>query len=145
MPRKNSVNETAQIEEITVIELEESKDDITPSTELQEYPDYAKLLEAVQEIRRRTDVVGFILRNDSKATVDLNDSSKIIEYAMLSSQSFEASKTLAGVFDLGETENIFIEGKNLNVLSLVNGQNKLSVFLQKSAEHESILKALCLN
>jgi predicted regulator of Ras-like GTPase activity (Roadblock/LC7/MglB family) len=145
MPRKNSVNETMQIEEIAVIEIEDSKDDITPSTELQDSPDYAKLLEAVQEIRKRTDVVGFILRNDSKATADLDDSSKIIEYAMLSSQSFETSKAIAGVFNLGETENIFIEGKNLNVLSLVMGQNKISLFLQKSVEHESILKVLCHN
>jgi predicted regulator of Ras-like GTPase activity (Roadblock/LC7/MglB family) len=136
------MNETKQVEEIAVIEVQELKDDITQTNEIQDCPEYTKLLETLQELRKLKDVVGYILRSDSNATVDLNDPSKIIEYAMLSSQSIESSKTLAEAFKLGETENIFIEGKKLNVLCLVLGQNTISLFLEKGNDHNSILKAL---
>ena len=142
MPRKNNINETIQVEEIAIIEVQNLKDDIPDSSEIQDCPEYAKLLDTLQKLRKRKDIVGYILRSDSEATVDLNDPSKIIEYATLSSQLFESSKTLAEAFQLGERENIFVEGKKLNVLCLVLGQNTISLFLEKGADHSGILKAL---
>jgi predicted regulator of Ras-like GTPase activity (Roadblock/LC7/MglB family) len=144
MVKKRGTYDTMTVEEGAVIEIQEVQEEqeaITVPTE-NEDPDYAKLLDAIQEIRKRTEVVGYILKSDSKATVDLNDSAKIIEYAMLSSQTFEAANALASTFMLGVTENILLEGKNLKVLCLDLGQNKISIFMEKTTDHTSILKAL---
>ena len=142
MTKKNNMNEKIQVEEVAIIEEKELTDVLTKPDETEDCSDYSKLLESIQALRKRTSLVGYILRSDSKATVDLNDSSKIIEYAMLSSKLIESSRTLAEAFKLGEIENIFIEGKKLNVLCLVLGQNKIGLFLEKGTDHTAILKAL---
>jgi len=141
MVKKRDINETITIEEGAVIEIQEVQEVLNPTVE-NEDPDYANLLSAIQEIRKRTDVVGYILKGDSKATVDLNDSAKIIEFAMLSSQTFEAAKTIASTFRISDTENILIEGKNLNMLCLNLGPNNISIFMEKGTDHRGILRAL---
>jgi predicted regulator of Ras-like GTPase activity (Roadblock/LC7/MglB family) len=141
MAKKRNMNDTITVEEGVVIETQEVQEDISPPVE-NEDPDYANLLGAIQEIRKRTGVVGYILKGDSKVTVDIDDPAKIIDYAMLSSQTFESAKTLAATFRTGDTENILIEGKNLKVLCLDLGQNKISIFMEKSTDHTGILRAL---
>ena len=121
--------------------LFESQEATVPPVE-NEDPDYENLLCAVKEIRKRKGVVGFIFKSDSKATVDIDDSAKIIEYAMLSSEAFESAKTLAATFKTGDTESILIEGKNLKVLCSEQGQNKISIFMEKSCDQSSILRDL---
>jgi len=139
--KRRGMNETVTVEEAVVIGTQEVQEAISPSTE-NEDPDYASLLDAVQEIRKRSDVVGYILKGETKATVDLNDPAKIIEYAMLSSQAFEAANTLSATFRLGDTENVVLEGKNVKVLCLNLGQNNISIFMEKGTDHTGILKAL---
>ena len=73
--------------------------------------------------------------------MDLNDSEKIIEYAMLSSQIFEASKALAETFRLGGSESILLEGTDIKVLCLELGENKISIFMEKGSDHTGILRA----
>ncbi len=138
MSKKRAMNETITVQDAIVIDAQE---DGKPQVE-HENSDYKSLLEAVQEIRKCNDVAGFILRSDLQATVDLNDPSKIIEYAMLSSQTFDAAETLAATFRLGGTENILVEGKNLKMLCLRLGQNKISIFMEKRIDHKQILSAL---
>jgi predicted regulator of Ras-like GTPase activity (Roadblock/LC7/MglB family) len=133
------MNETATVEQEIVIEAQEAQETIKTPVE---NPEYEYLLDAVQEIRKNPDVVGYILKSESKATVDLNDPAKIIEYAMLSSQAFETADTLASTFSVGETENILIEGKDLKVLCLSLGSNKISIFMEKGTDHTDILKVL---
>ena len=140
MMKKRDLNETITIEEGAVIETQEVQDDITLPAE-NEDPEYANLMDAIQQIRKRADVVGYILQGDSKATVDLNDPEKMIEYAMLSSQTFEAAKAIAGTFRLGDSESILIEGKDLKVLCLDLGTNKISIFMEKGTDHSGILRA----
>jgi predicted regulator of Ras-like GTPase activity (Roadblock/LC7/MglB family) len=43
---------------------------------------------------------------------------------------------------LGEVKEILVEGKNVKVLSLAVGENKVSIFLEKDADCEKILRKL---
>ena len=139
MVKKRSMNDTVTIEEEAVIGTDDVSEVTAPQTE--EDPDYNNLLSAVQEIRKRPEIIGYILKGDTKATVDLKDPTKIIEYALLSTQAFESSETLATMFHLGATENIMVEGKILKALCIDLGQNKVSIFMEKAADHNGIVNA----
>ena len=141
MVKKRETNDMVTVEEGALIEVQEVQEEENSLVENEE-TEYENLLNAVQEIRKNTALVGYILKGNSKASVDLNDSTKIIEFAMLSSQAFEAAKSLSSTFNMGDNENILIEGKNLKVLCLELEQNKLSIFMEKNADHKSILRLL---
>jgi len=106
----------------------------------EENPKYESLFASAQEIRKNPDVLGYILRGESKATVDLHEPERIVEYAVMSSQAFESSETMAESLGLGEIENIVIEGKNVKVLCLSLGENRLSIFAKKAVPHEWLLE-----
>jgi predicted regulator of Ras-like GTPase activity (Roadblock/LC7/MglB family) len=100
------------------------------------------LLTLLAEVRDCEGVIGYILRNQTSALIDLEDSAKITDYALLSSLTFEASRNLSDVFDLGDIRNIFFEGKNIKILSVTTDENKVSVFMKKSADVEKVLEKL---
>ncbi len=100
------------------------------------------LLTLLAEVRDCEGVVGYILRNQTSALIDLEDSAKITDYALLSSLTFDASRNLSDVFDLGDIRNIFFEGKNIKILSVTTDENKVSVFMEKSADVEKVLEKL---
>ncbi|NWG10416.1 hypothetical protein HXY33_01500 [Candidatus Bathyarchaeota archaeon] len=96
----------------------------------------------LEEIKTSDGVIGYILRNSSSAAIDLKDPTKIIDYAILSSSALDSSVELSELFDLGDVKNIVVEGKDAKVLSLMVGENKISVFLEKGADCEKILRKL---
>ena len=96
----------------------------------------------LEEIKTWDGVIGYILRNTTSAAIDLNDPTKIIDYAILSSSALEASEELSKLFNLGKIKNIIVEGKETKVLSLTVGENRVSIFLEKQADYEKILKKL---
>ncbi|MCS7114320.1 MAG: hypothetical protein RMJ15_07525 [Nitrososphaerota archaeon] len=96
----------------------------------------------LEEIKGYEGVIGYILRNSQSASIDLKDSSKLIEYAILSSASLDAWEELSQLFNLGEVNNITIEGENIKVLSMVFGENKVSVFTEKATSLEKISEKL---
>jgi predicted regulator of Ras-like GTPase activity (Roadblock/LC7/MglB family) len=100
------------------------------------------LLTLLAEVKDCEGVVGYILRNQTSALIDLEDSAKITDYALLSSLTFEASRNLSDVFDLGDIRNIFFEGKNIKILTVTTDDNKVSVFMEKSADVEKVLEKL---
>ena len=100
------------------------------------------LLTLLAEVKDCEGVVGYILRNQTSALIDLEDSAKITDYALLSSLTFDASKDFSDVFDLGDIRNIFLEGKNIKILSVTTDENKVSVFMEKSADVEKVLEKL---
>jgi hypothetical protein len=138
--KKRSMNDTMTVEEGAVIGTGVVKIVTDPPREGED-PDYNNLLGAVQEIRKRPEIFGYILKGDTKATVDLNDPAKIIEYALLSTQAFESSESLSSTFKLGTTENILVEGKTLKALCIDLGQNKVSIFMEKNTDHIGILNS----
>jgi hypothetical protein len=100
------------------------------------------LLTLLAEVKNCEGVVGYILRNETSALIDLEDSAKITDYALLSSLTFEASKDFSDVFDLGDIRSIFFEGKNIKILSVTTDENKVSVFMEKRADVEKVLEKL---
>ena len=96
----------------------------------------------LDEIKTYDGVVGYILRNSTSAAIDLKDPTKLIDYAIISSSALDASEELSKLFDLGAVKDIVVEGKGVKVLSLTVGENRISIFLEKDADCEKILKKL---
>ena len=96
----------------------------------------------LDEIKTYDGVIGYILRNSTSAAIDLKDPTKLIDYAIISSSALDASEELSKLFDLGAVKDIVVEGKGVKVLSLTVGENRISIFLEKDADCEKILKKL---
>jgi len=96
----------------------------------------------LDEIKAYDGVVGYILRNSTSAAIELKDPTKLIDYAIISSSALDASEELSKLFDLGAVKDIVVEGKGVKVLSLTVGENRISIFLEKDADCEKILKKL---
>jgi predicted regulator of Ras-like GTPase activity (Roadblock/LC7/MglB family) len=105
---------------------------------------FANLSASLAEIRKLKGVIGYILRSNTSAIIDLATPDKIIEYAFLSTQMHDSSQEITKQFNLGETESILVEGKNVKVLCMSIGENKISVFMEKSATHAWIIKRILL-
>jgi predicted regulator of Ras-like GTPase activity (Roadblock/LC7/MglB family) len=94
------------------------------------------------EIKNCEGVVGYILRTQTSAFIDLKDPARIADYALLSSLAFDAGKDLSDVFDLGDVKNMFFDGKNIKILSVTTAENRVSVFMEKNANVEKVLGKL---
>jgi predicted regulator of Ras-like GTPase activity (Roadblock/LC7/MglB family) len=119
-------------------------DAVAASSVDEENSAFANLSASLTEIRKLKGVIGYILRNENSAIIDLNEQDKIIQYAILSSQVNDSSREIAKQFNLGETESVLVEGKNLKVLCMNAGENRISVFMEKSATHAWIIKRILL-
>jgi predicted regulator of Ras-like GTPase activity (Roadblock/LC7/MglB family) len=97
----------------------------------------------LEEIKGREGVIGYILRNSHSASIDLKDPAKIIDYAILSSSTIDAGEELADQFNVGEVVSIVVEGKNAKMLSMITGENRISIFMEKSVDAETLKNALC--
>ena len=116
--------------------------DGSDATEAEEARKSIDLLATLQEIRKYDKVIGFILRSPERATVFLRDNEEISKYAILSSQLFDSSEQVLELFDMGNTENILIEGKNIKVLCINLGEKTLSIFMERNADHTEILNRI---
>lgn len=103
---------------------------------------YANLRFNLENIRDKEGVIGYILRNSKSASVDINDSTKIVDYAMLSGESLETGKMASEIFQLGSINSVVIEGNDLKVLSLVIGDQRVSIFMDRKVDHNRICKEL---
>jgi predicted regulator of Ras-like GTPase activity (Roadblock/LC7/MglB family) len=110
----------------------------------EENSSFAGLSATLTEIRKLKGVLGYILRSNSSAIIDLNEQDKIIEYAILSSQVSDSSLEMSNQFSLGAAESILVEGKAIKMLCLVIGENKISIFMEKSTTHAGITKTILL-
>ena len=105
---------------------------------------FASLSASLTEIRKLKGVIGYILRSNTSAIIDLNETDKIVEYAILSSQMNDSSIDIAKQFNLGDIECILVEGENVKVLCMTIGENKISIFMEKTATHAWIMKKILL-
>jgi hypothetical protein len=119
-------------------------DQVTTVTEsvVVEATSEGNLRSSLEEIKTYEGFVGYILRNSTSAAIDLKDPTKIIDYAILSSSALDASVELSELFNLGEVKEIVVEGKSIKALSFTIDENKISVFMDKNADCEKILKRL---
>jgi hypothetical protein len=49
---------------------------------------------------------------------------------------------LSELFDLGDANNIVVNGKSIKMVSLIVGESKVSLFMDKSADSEKVLRKL---
>jgi predicted regulator of Ras-like GTPase activity (Roadblock/LC7/MglB family) len=96
----------------------------------------------LEEIKTYDGVIGYILRNSASASIDLKDPAKIIDYAILSSSALDAGEELSELFNLGELKDVVIEGEDVKMLSITDGENNVSVFLEKDADLDKVLNKL---
>lgn len=101
-----------------------------------------KLNETLREIRTREGIIGYILRSSQSASIDLNDPTKIIDYAVLSSTAIETAEDLSEAFELGGVQNILLEGKDAKILLLKLEDRRLSIFMERNVDHEWIQRDL---
>ncbi len=127
------VKKKKSLQEISEVTEPVSFEETTPTHNIRTY---------LEEIKSYDGVVGYILRNTTSAAIDLKDPTKIIDYAILSSSAIDASKELSELFNLGEVKDIVIDGKEIKVLSLTVDENRISVFMEKGADYERILRKL---
>ena len=100
------------------------------------------LNESLKDIKTREGVIGYILRTPESASIDLKDPTKIIDYAVLSSTALAAGEDLSETFEIGEIRSVLLEGKDAKILSLKVEDQHLSIFMEKSVDHERIYKDL---
>jgi len=102
------------------------------------------LREALQEIRGRKGIIGYILRASDSASVDFEDPSKIGDYAVLAATAFEEGGNMANTFRIGEVSDIILEGVKMKMLFRAVGDHRLSVFMEKTVDHDLLCKDLSL-
>jgi predicted regulator of Ras-like GTPase activity (Roadblock/LC7/MglB family) len=105
---------------------------------------FTSLATRLAEIRKLKGVMGYILRSNKSAIIDLTEQDKTIQYAVLSFQISESTSEMAKQFSLADIESILVEGKSVKVLCMSIGENKIGVFMEKTATHAWILKKILL-
>jgi AbrB family looped-hinge helix DNA binding protein len=136
--KRRDISESITAEEVLISASDTSEE----TNVVQEDSTYESLLTSAQEIRKNENVLGYILRGENNATVDLNEPSRIVEYAMLASQAFESSERMVDTFNLGKTRNVIVEGQSAKALCANLDRNKLCVFMKKTADHSWLLDLL---
>jgi predicted regulator of Ras-like GTPase activity (Roadblock/LC7/MglB family) len=74
--------------------------------------------------------------------LDLDELDKISQYAALAYQLNESGLEIAKQLNFAEVESVLVEGGNQKVLFMRIGENKVSVFMEKNANHSSIIKRI---
>ena len=110
----------------------------------EEKSDFSSLAASLTEIRKLKGVMGYILRSNSSAIIDLTEQERIIEYAILLSQITESTNEMAIQFNLADIESVLVEGKFIKVLCMSIGDNKIGIFMERTATHASIIKRILL-
>ena len=101
-----------------------------------------KLHELLQEIKDQEGIIGYIMRGSKSASIDLKDPTKIIEYAVLSSTVFDAGQDLTETLQMGEIDTIVVESEETKLLSMNSNNHRLSIFMDKSVDHNKLYKSL---
>jgi predicted regulator of Ras-like GTPase activity (Roadblock/LC7/MglB family) len=103
---------------------------------------FKTLRENLKNIRNLKGVMGYIIRNGASAAIDLQETEKLVEYAIFTSQVMESSKELVDLFTLGDLKTVLIEGENLKVLTMIIKENKINVFMKKGVDHIKIAEKI---
>ena len=133
MARKKSQLETAPA---IVVDEDELLSDSQKEQKL------ADIRNKLAEIRKDKGIKGYILRNTNTATIDLEEPEKIVGYALFSSQVLDSSGEISDLFELGDVESILIEGKGTNARCIKSDDNKICIFMEKTAKNKDIFKKI---
>jgi len=112
------------------------------SANLKENKTYKDLTDKLAKIRKKSGVVGYIIRNATSAAIDLKEPEKLVEYAIFSSKLQDSSQEISDQFKLGDITNVLIEGKQNKALCMNIEGNKISIFMERDADDADILKQI---
>src|SRR4030042_6290215 len=98
---------------------------------VEEEPVFEELRMKLAAINKIEGITGYILRDSSDAVIDLKDQSRLVDYALLSSQAYDFGQEISELFDLGNVENIVVEGKDVKVVCMNIDENKVRIFMDK--------------
>lgn len=104
--------------------------------------DIEKMQEKLQDIKDQEGIIGYILRGPKSASIDLKDPTKIIDYAVLSSTAFDVSQNMTEALQMGEVDTIVVESEETKLLSININDQRLSIFMEKSVDHNKLYKNL---
>ena len=104
--------------------------------------DIEKMQEKLQEIKDQEGIIGYILRGSKSASIDLKDPTKIIDYAVLSSTTFDASRNMTEALQMGEVDTILVESEETKLLSMNINNHRLSIFMEKNVKQDKLYKNL---
>jgi predicted regulator of Ras-like GTPase activity (Roadblock/LC7/MglB family) len=105
---------------------------------------FSSLAASLAEIRKLKGVMGYILRSNTSAIIDITEQERIIEYAILLSQITESTNEMAKQFNLTDIESVLVEGKLTKVLCMSIGDNRIGIFMERTATHAWIIKRILL-
>ena len=109
---------------------------------VEEEPVFEELRMKLAAINKTEGITGYILKDTSSAVIDLKDQSRLVDYAILSSQAYDFGQEISKLFNLGNVENIVVEGKDVKVVCMNIDENKVSIFMEKTADHACVLKQI---
>jgi predicted regulator of Ras-like GTPase activity (Roadblock/LC7/MglB family) len=118
--------------------------DATPIISTDKDVSFETVAASLGQIRKLKGITGYILRSDTSAIVDLPEQEKLSSYALFSWQIFDSSLSMVERFNMSGIENVLVEGKHLNVLCMNVGDNKVSIFMDKTANSGWIVKRIKL-
>ena len=98
--------------------------------------------EKLQNIMDQEGIIGYILRDEKSAFVNLKDPTKITDYAILSATVFDVSRNMTETLQMGEINTIIIEGEETKLLSMNTNNHRLSLFMEKNVDHNKLYKKL---
>ena len=104
--------------------------------------DVEELQEKLQEIKNQEGIIGYILRSKKSASINVKDPTKIIDYAILSSAVFDVSQNMTEALQMGEVDTIVVESEETKLLSMNINNHHLSLFMEKSVNHNKLYKNL---
>ncbi len=104
--------------------------------------EFEELQEKLQEIKDQEGIIGYILRSKKSASINLKDPRRIIDYAVLSSTAFDASQEMTEALQIGEPKKFVIESEETKLLSMNVNNHRLSIFMEKSVNHNKLYKNL---
>lgn len=102
----------------------------------------SNLRDRLEDAKTHEGIIGYILKNSTSAAIDLKDPAKLVDYALLSSVMMDTATRISDTFDLGETKSVVLRGKNVKILSLSIGDDKVSVIMENIANSDDILRKL---
>ena len=105
---------------------------------------FANLAGILAETRKLKGVRGYILRNNTSAIIDLAPQDKVTDYAVLSHQVYKAGQKMAKHFKLTDIESMLVEGRDVKVLCMCIGENRIGIFMDKTSAHSWIIKRILL-
>ncbi len=108
---------------------------------LEESETFEELRSSLAEINKIPGVKGYILRNSTTAVIDLQNTEKLVEYALLLSEATDYIQSISCLFNL-KTTNAVVNGKELKMLCLVLGETNLGIFVDKNVDHADIFKRI---